>query len=418
MHERVYTTLHNNETSSTVNPFRWIFRLEASPNMRSFATSYFKIHVRLRKDADGAALNTEETSCVNQLGLSLIRNVDVFCNDERVYSHDEHHLSAYVENALTLSCEAKETWPQLLGWHPDEAGKFDAMTAAGNSGFAARRKPLKSGDELVYWVRPNCFPFIVGKKLWPGGMPMRFEIDRTPDNVVLLSKVSPASKARVEISKIYLMMENVELLPAQRLAMDRGFASNGGGHYPFDTVKVQSYHIPKGQTVWELGNHSLCLTGLPRVLYMCLTTEKTYLGSLDTNPFSFKHFGLKEIQIQLDGRDLWYAGGIRVDFAGGDYSELYFELLQCLGYMWNTHAGLDMSLAQYANDNVIVAADFGKKFPQAVGEARSPQDLSIRLRFAATTTENMRLLCFPVYANEAVIKSTRQGYHEISLLHD
>ena len=417
MHERVYMSLHNNETSSTANPFRWIFRCDTSTSMRSFHHSYFKIHVRLHKDETNAALGAEETSVVNQLGLSLMRNIDVYCNDERVYSHDEHHLSAYLENSLTYSCEAKSTWPQLSGWHPDEAGKFDTMTVAGNAAFATRREPLKDGAELVYWVRPNCFPFILGQKLWPGGLPMRFEIDRTPDKIVLLSALAaPASKARLEITKIYLMVQNVELRPAQRLLMDRGFAR--GGHYPFESVKVQTYNIPRGQTVWELGNHSLCLTGLPRLLYMCLVTETSFLGDLKANPFAFKHHDLKEVQIQLDGRDLWYAGGIRVDFEKNNWSELYFELLSSLGYMWNTHAGLDMSLADYALDNVIVAADFSKKFPQAVGQTRSPQDLTVRLRFAKATTENMRLICFGVYGNEAVIKATKQGYYEIALLHD
>ena len=197
-HQRMYTSVHNNETSATANPYRWIFRLDRINAMRSFNTSYFKIHVKINK-ADGSALGVEAVSCVNQLGASLIKNVDLFCNDARLYSHNEHPMTAYLENMLTLSCEAKETWPHLLGYYPDKAGNFESMADGDNPGFAARRTMFKNGQEMEFWVRPNCFPFIV-PKMWPGQMPVRFEIDRTSSKFVLLA--AAATTAKIEVTKI------------------------------------------------------------------------------------------------------------------------------------------------------------------------------------------------------------------------
>ena len=398
MHQTTYNTIHNNEISSTTSSDQFIFRIPPSVHWRNFFNSHFEITVRLLNQ-DDTALGATECAPINGIGMALLKSFDLFVGDKRLISHELHNYTSYFENKWTISKNVVPTWPVLFGWSDDEHGKFDIFTDAGNSGFKSRRALLKNDWDTVFYVKPNVFPFTVDK-LFPPDLDFRFEVERTPDNFLLMAV--DGTNAKFVIKKISLVLENVVIKPSVEPAM-LSRISKSGALYDFTQVRFQSYYIPKDQTVFELTHHNLIWPTMPTLLLFGIVTEKSFIGNKQTNPYSLKHNSITDIQIKINGADLYNTGSLKLNFAKADYSSAYKEILSTLDYMWADKRAPTVSYHAYDNDNVFFAANIARKFPETINSASNSQELTIAITFAAATTENLRLLVYPTYKNCGIV---------------
>ena len=142
---------------------------------------------------------------------------------------------------------------------------------------------------------------------------------------------------------------------------------------------------------------------MPSILLFGIVTEKSFIGDKTTNPFSLKHHNVTDIQIKINGADLYHTGSLKLNFAKADYSSSYKEVLSTLDYMWSEKRAPLITYHAYDNDNVFYAANIARKFPESINSSSNSQDLSITITFSTATTENLRLLVYPTYKNCAIV---------------
>ena len=399
-HISTYFTTHNNEIASTSGSSQYIFRLPKSTHWRNFANSHFEITARMVKSADNSALADLAVSTVCGTAMALFKNFDIFVGDKRVLTHELHSYTSYFENKWSLSKDVEPTWPALAGWFPDQHGKFDDMTDDGNHGFKSRRSQLKNDWDITYCFRPNVFPFCV-EKVMPPDVEFRIEVERSSDAFMLLAATGVA-EAKLVVSKISLVLENVVLNPSiESNLLSR--IGKFGAMYEFTQVKMQSYFIPKDVSVFELTHHQLIWPTMPAILLMTIVSETAYIGHREKNPYSMKHCNVTDLQIKVNGSDLYHGGSLKCDFAKSQYISAYKEVLSTLEYANSNVRAPTVTYRAFDNDNVFFAANIQRKFPHTIGSPSSSQDLSIVFTFSANTAENQRLLIYPTYQNAAVV---------------
>lgn len=401
VHSSTYQTIHNNEISSTSSSSQYIFRCAPSVHWRNFANSHFEIVVKLVK-GDDTALADLEVSTINGLGMGLLKSFDLFVGDTRVLTHELHNYTSYFENRWSIGAEAAGTWPALFGWFEDQHGQFDTFTDVGNSGFKARRGLLKNDWDVTLYSKPKVFPFTVAK-LFPPDLDFRFEVERSPDSFMLLA-ANGVAPAKLIVKKISLVLENVVVPPPIEHSLLSRISSDGA-LYEFTQVKMQSYFIPKDVTVFELAHHKLIWPKMPEILLMSIVSEKAFIGDIETNPYSFKPCNVTEIQIKINGSDLYFPS-LKCDFTKADYSSAYKEILSTLDYMYSDKRAPTVSYHAFDNDNVFFASNIARKFPETIDSPSGSQELSIVFTFSAATTENQRLLVYPTYKNAALVSGS------------
>ena len=408
-HVRTYESIHNNEVSQVIDNGMMIFRLDESPNWHAFDRSFFVIELKVLKADDSPLGDGGMTSIVDNVGHSLLKQIDFYVNGERLYAMERHDFCFYIQQRLTLAADALKTWPQLHGHHEDTHQHFNSFSDTANTGFKDRRGMIKQGRTVRLYVRPSCFPFNQ-PRLFPAFVNKHFVITRNTDDFLLLGDAgAPTDGVKIKLENIYLKMENIELLESVHSEMTRNLKVSVGARYPFSMPKFQCYHIPKDTLDWDIGQHALCLPTMPEHILFSLVTEKAYLGDRQENPFRMAHHKVSNFQVTINENDYFPKGGLKTDFGHGDYGELYLNLLRDLGYFQNMQTGPSLTYREFDNDQVFWSIHVANKFPQAINGEMPRHHLNVAIRFAAKLSEHVRLICYPIHQNEIRIKEIQPG---------
>ena len=397
---RRYTRRYHNESGTNVENGRLVFEVPAQVDPVSFYDSSLAFKLQIVKKSDPTAALVQDvaelTALINQPGLSLVKHVDAYANGRKVASHQYHEYTAYLENKLNLGEEAKRSWLQAAGWHGDDAGKYDDITEAGNKAFGRRSAPYRAAKRVEMRGRPHTFPFQVAQ-LFPGEINWRFELELNDDAFMLLGAAD--ADTRIKVTEPWLDVECVRLSPDVQTRFVQGFRGSGPAVYPHSQVALETYSIGTGATSQRI-QHSLLKPQAPNTLLLMLVSEAAFMGERTLNPFSFKHHGLAEMQLKIDGNPVHYGSALKFDFSNGRYLDAYWGLCRVLSLV-NRDEGMDISRTQYDNDQVIVGVDLTRLINPC--DLDQSHDLNIELTFKAATTETLRLMCYATYAQQAEI---------------
>ena len=410
-HVRTYTTTHNNEVSQVSGQQQMIFVLKSQCDWQAFDRSMFEIELQLTK-ADGTPMgDADMVSVVDNVGHSLLKEINFYVGNDRVYAQERHDYVHYIQQRLTLAADALNTWPQLHAHYEDQHMHFNTFTDQGNSGFKSRRTLFKGGRTVKLYVRPNCFPF-TQSRLMPAFVDKRFVITRNTDDFLLLGAADDndiTKGAKLKVKRIALKMCNVELKSSVQTPLLRGLKTGKGARYPFRMAKYQAYSIDAATLHYRLDQHSLCFPGMPHRILFALVTQRALHGDRQENPFRMSNHRVVNFQVTVNEHDYFADGGLATDFAKGDYSQLYLKLMQDLNYYQNEQTGPSLSYREFDNDQTFWSVNIVNRFPEAINGLWPSDKLTVAFSFAQPTTEILELVCYPVHDNEVQILQTDES---------
>ena len=288
---------------------------------------YVKLDVR-RAD-NTAIVAASQVGPINLLLHSLFSEVDVKLNDVLITStNNTYAYRAYLETLLSYGSEAKSTQLSSALYYKDEAGKMDDVdptAALCNSGLKKRHAYISEGKTVDLLGRIHADLFYQQKFL-PNDVTIRIRLIRSKNNFCLMS-ATPNDNYKIRISDCKIYVRKVKLSPSVFVAHAKAL-ERGNAKYPLHRVVCKTFTVPGGNL--DCSQENLFSGQLPTRLVIGCVDNDAFNGNYEKNPFNFKHYGLSQIKVYLDGQQQSIRP-LEPDFANNQYISAYMTLFTGTG---------------------------------------------------------------------------------------
>ena len=285
--------------------------------------------------------NTVDVSFVNNIGHSWISSIELFFNDKNVIdqSTQSYAYKSFIENCLSYSNQKKETDFAGSYWINDDKD-FDKYKQAESSALDKRRKLLEGvGFNKGYFsVNLNIDAFKSAIYLFPG-VNIKLRIHKAKDEFFLMSDGKKAVFQLKKLSMRFRLVQAKESFVNQ--AKSIGLGTTSPAFIPFTQTKIRTYLCVREISSFTWAN---CIRGvIPQQVIVAFIDHQGYVGNYKKNPFAFQTFGIQKINLKVNGIS-YPATPYNVDFASGDFMEMYDDMLRSVGYSEiNESAGISKS---------------------------------------------------------------------------
>jgi len=288
-------------------------------------------------NADGTDidLNKVLVAPINQLLYSMISSVDLFINNQRITINQSNYpFMTYMLNLLLTNDEYRKKTLRCAGWLPDDAGLFDICpylefpkeeNAAStikkravdesseptpkpvkkvpkihnyvNMGFK-ERKDLVSSKEGAALYGVLLFDSMLLPRVLPNQTDVSIILNRTEPSFYLQSKSTAGFKVSIVDAKLYVLRMK---LNEQLISYHNKLLSSGGINYPAVRYDIRTLSLMSGSQNldWTPFNGVL-----PKRIFFFQCLQSSYNGQLDKNAYNLQTFGLKTMQVLVNGRSL------------------------------------------------------------------------------------------------------------------
>ena len=182
---------------------RYKFTINDWSSFYDWYNAYFEVQFQLQVLADGAGIPADARSTVINGAHSLINHLMIKSAGKIVYDTNNLHKVMFVKNLLEYSDDFSRSVAKDSFWYLDVANLAD-MTAAGNTGFEARRLLTsinKNVNAIIPINRYSFFEELYDKMLVP--MELEFNIELQND-AELIYKAAGAAAGRVVVNRFLL----------------------------------------------------------------------------------------------------------------------------------------------------------------------------------------------------------------------
>ena len=205
---------------------------------------------------------------------------------------------------------------------------FDKFKTADSKALKERRTLLDGDDNNkgFFAVNLNIDAFKSPIYLFPG-VNIKIKLHREKDDFFL---ISDGVKAVFKIKKLSMRFRMVQTKDSfVNQAKSIGLGTEPTAFLPFTQTKIRSYLCVKeiSSFIW-----SNCIRGIiPHQIIVAFVDHEAYVGSYKTNPFAFENFGIRKINLKVNGTS-YPATPYTPNFDSGDFMELYDDFLRGIGY--------------------------------------------------------------------------------------
>lgn len=247
---------------------------------------------------------------------SLFESIDVEIGGKQISELQNNHLpyKAYLDTLLSYSVESKMGHLAASGWDPDTATKFDDLaygtdtttyTTKGkemtinntlNRGLVGRREHLDQPGDYMF---PLHCDFFNTERLLPPGVELSVKLTRIKDAFVLMH-LPPTNGTEYKINVLELKM-HVPFISVAPAILERHIEviQKEPILLPIKKTEITAHHFGEGVSNIYMSN--LFQNRLPKTLILGMLSTGSYNGTVDTNPYNFKHFGVNHVQAIRNG---------------------------------------------------------------------------------------------------------------------
>ena len=227
-------------------------------------------------------------------------------------------------------------------------------------------------------------PFLAQAKFLPPGVDISIKLDRAKDSFALFSTV-PGLKPKVEIVHATLDIVTAKVNPNIMQHHMTQLARNIPAVYEIHPLDIQI--IPLKINALGGVKDNIFYGRVPKYMIMAMVPTAAFYGDCSTNPFNFKHYNIKLLQLTRDGEPVPYEP-FKPNFATGNCLREYMSLYQSnnlLGkntvlpisfeefktgythFQWNlSDDGRGVNASPNQTANIRLAFEFDPKLPEAV----------------------------------------------------
>ena len=269
-----------------------------------------------------------KSGVVNLLLHSMFKEVTVLFNNKTVSDPSNMYAyRSYLETLLNCNGDIQKYRLKSEGWHKDKHDKMDEAEPKDNTGLVERRKYFAESPDIVLIGRPHADVFHIDK-LIPPGIDMSVKFMPNDDKFCIMSSDGDNLGPKVVIDDMNLIICTKQLLDAAELA-HQTLVGNINMRLPYTRVLMKHVAIPANSSTMCLDN---IFTGvLPDLVVMGFVTDTAFAGSYTENPYNFKNFKIKRMDLFRNGTRVAQFGYLP-NFTKKIYNQAYFTFQEQLGF--------------------------------------------------------------------------------------
>src|SRR6218665_2361958 len=236
----------------------------------------------------------------------------------------------------------------------------------------------------------------------PNDVNIKVRLVRNKDACCLMSAVQGAAfKVRILECKLYVRI--VKLSPSVFLAHGKALEV-GDVKFPIRRTICKTFTIPAGNL--DALQESLFTGQLPKRIVIGCVDNDAFNGSYTKDRFNFKHMGLTQLKVYLDGQQ-HSVKPLKKNFATRQYIKPYATLFTGTG-KWKRDEGNLISPEEFASGYALYA--FDPTADQCEGEHFNlvrQGNVRVDLKFSAALTNTINVIAFAEFENILEIDRSR-----------
>jgi len=387
-------------TLSSASNVEFHFRTAMNEHILLNKTNLFvRLTVKLSPQASKVIVKEDWASVVpaNYLLHALFKNVEVLINGKETCAKPSTYAyRAYLDAKFGFTRDAKRSHLSAALWNDNPNERSQA--------FQIKDADVSEG-EIELMGRLHVDLGFQGRSIL-GGTDVRVILTPNDSSFYLQTLANSNVKdVSVRFDDASLYVTTAMLTPLFIDHHASGMAKTPAKYF-MTSAEVRHDTISAGSLDKSFDN--VCNGRLPRLLILQLVESQAQNGSLNSDPFDFKHFGLSYACAYINGHQV-PLNAYQMDFAKGNYLRAFLSLSQSVN-----QDGMDSILSinrtSYLKGNVHLAFNFAQDGSTGMASSVNPiryGNLRVVLRFKEKTTETLTALFYCSYDTCIEIDETR-----------
>ncbi|GMT07955.1 hypothetical protein PENTCL1PPCAC_30129, partial [Pristionchus entomophagus] len=287
--------------------------------------SNFTVGIR---DKDGkritvAANVTLPLAFCQMIGKTLFKQLEVYVNGVLVESSPLYAWRSIIETELNFDQETKNSTLSLGGYAvddlPDNSPKSKGHVA--RQTWAQKDAQYAATLNLNLFNQPRLLLNYVDFKLVAYLNDSKFVVKS-------LELDNDKNSYTYELLDIKLLLHEYELHDSVSMAIEQLLKQEKMITYPLTSVEMRSFYVTAGR--FDAPECRLLTSALPKRVIMCMVDAESYLGVHTKVPFNFKHFDVKDVSLECNGRTI-PARPMNLNFEEGLFIPAYQAMIEGSG---------------------------------------------------------------------------------------
>jgi len=240
---------------------------------------------------DGTAI----ISTCQMPGSTFIKNLMITINGREVFNANQlYSYKAYLDAELSYNKEVKKSYLSCLGYFPDS---YDQDSNTG-TGYTSRAK-MFAGSRTAQFIT-NIDADLFAQDLYLiNNCEVDIEITPQSNEFMLVKPATNARNYQLELQNIKLYVKMVDLMDGLSLDLARKLDVSPA-RYSMRKSMLKSDFISEGRLEY---NANIFTNEVPRRVIVGFLVKDSFQGDVNTSPFSFRNFNIRDITIVANGRN-------------------------------------------------------------------------------------------------------------------
>ena len=315
---------------------------------------------------------------------------------------DNYNYAAFLESHITFNEDYKKTALSCANYYADTPGQMDTMGDA-NEGFKKRKELSANSTYLEVESKLHSGIFSQQKAL-KSRVPMTIEFTVSNPQFAINAPTA-AGKFKFEIIEPTLVIQRLKLSSKMADIYEKQWLKQPID-YEFERSKIWVKDVDQGLSTVHL--KEFCDDKkLPKRIFLMMVPELAYSGKHHLNPFNFKNYNVKSLNLTLNGQSLT-GKPLLMDWTKNTFLQAYSQLLKSLNKFEDMH-GCGLTKDVFSKGSSIFGYELSPTCtnlnlidPVRVG------NLEADLIFADTTPEKLKILIFSEYEDKFQLNSMQR----------
>ena len=278
------------------------------------------------------------------------------------------------------------------------------LTATTNRGFITPWEKLSASKVLQFFGRFQNDLFNVPLVLQPG-VSLQIRLTKARPAFCMMSKEAD-SKTNFKFLNAQLLLKRVKSDPVAQLYHNATLNTEAIARYNMTRVELKKFTFSAGSKSLSIDN--AVLAPIPKRLLFTMVKIANFIGTLDTNPYKFRHYDISDFSLFMNGKQFlneFLSLGTEQEKTSVMRYRTLFKGSGILQSNFGHHITRDMSLKGYFMLLFNITSDRGTSACQTSHPEQG--NMRVELKFAKALPEAITCLLYLEFDNSVLINLAR-----------
>jgi hypothetical protein len=171
---------------------------------------------------------------------------------------------------------------------------------AKNQDYITKWNKIKQSKEVEFYGRIHSDICNVAQHLIPG-VSLQIRFTKAHQNFFLMNK-DAKSKTVFKFLGAKLLVNRITPRPAQLIAHNTALSEGSLARYNITRVELKTFTFASGTQSVSIDN--AILGPLPKRILITMLKNKEFLGSVDSNPYNFRHYKVSNFAMYVNSKQI------------------------------------------------------------------------------------------------------------------